>query len=124
MRGRITPHFAAHEFDEHTGRHWPGDVAGQLELVCVRYLEPLRRLYGPVHIVSGYRSESYNRRIGGAPHSYHVWSADRMGLAVDLRCERGRPRDWFHSAEQMGPGGLHAYDTWLHLDSRGTKARW
>jgi uncharacterized protein YcbK (DUF882 family) len=124
VRGQITPHFRAHEFDCHDGTHWPANVAGQLELLCVRFLEPLRRLYGPVTIVSGYRHESYNRRIGGAPLSYHVWSADRMGIAVDLRCQRGDPRDWFSSAEQLGPGGLHAYDSWLHLDSRGARVRW
>ena len=124
MRRRLSPHFAAHEFDEHTGKHWPPDCRDQLELLCIRFLEPLRRAFGPITIVSGYRSEAYNRRVGGASQSYHVWTADRRGIAVDLRASRGKPTDWARVAERCGPGGLHAYDSWLHLDSRGSPARW
>jgi hypothetical protein len=120
----ITPHFRLSEFRTHDGTWPPRGTYKQLELLCVRFLEPLRRLYGPVTIVSGFRHYDYNRQIGGAPQSYHVWTPDRQGIAVDLRCKRGRPRDWFRSAEQIGPCGLKAYDSWLHLDSRGSNARW
>jgi uncharacterized protein YcbK (DUF882 family) len=123
-RPRLSPHFKSHEFDEHTGRRWPEEVRPQLELLCVRFLEPLRRLYGPVTITSGYRSELYNRRVGGASRSYHVWTADRQGVAVDLRCERGSPSEWAGSLAQMGPCGLSAYRSHVHVDSRGANVRW
>jgi uncharacterized protein YcbK (DUF882 family) len=123
-RERITPHFSWSEFACHDGTPAPRSCAPQLELLCVRFLEPLRRSYGPVTIVSGYRHADYNRSIGGARESFHVWQRDRQGIAVDLACARGQPRHWFMTAEACGPGGLHAYSTWLHLDSRGSRARW
>jgi len=121
---QVTPHFNVREFDTHDGTRVPRETYPQLELLCVRFLEPLRRAFGPVTIVSGYRHHDYNRSIGGARRSFHVWSADREGIAVDLRCSRGTPQRWFSVAESCGPGGLKAYESWLHLDSRGSRARW
>lgn len=128
MAGRrdrqITPHFRLDEFRTHDGTWPPRETDDQLQLLCVRFLEPLRRLYGPVTIVSGFRHHDYNRSVGGAPASFHVWRGDRRGIAVDLKCRRGTPREWFAAAERCGPGGLKAYESWLHLDTRGSIARW
>ena len=42
-------------------------------------LDPLREKVGVIIVSSGYRSESYNKQIGGAKNSQHV-----KGEAVDI----------------------------------------
>ena len=42
-------------------------------------LDPLREKTGIIIVSSGYRSESYNKQIGGAKNSQHV-----KGEAVDI----------------------------------------
>ena len=39
-----------------------------------RFLEPMRKKYGRVTIVSGYRTRSHNRRVGGASNSFHLYA--------------------------------------------------
>lgn len=123
-RPRLSAHFSAFEFDCHDGTQWPADCRKMLELLCIRFLEPLRRVYGPITIVSGYRHHDYNASVGGATHSYHVWTRDRRGVAVDLRASRGTPREWAAVLAKQGPCGLSAYPSWVHVDSRGANARW
>lgn len=46
-------------------------------------LQPLRDFLGEIIIVtSGFRDPEYNRLIGGAEHSHHLYEADRC--AVDI----------------------------------------
>lgn len=121
---RPSRHFAMREFDCHDGtpvppHAWP-DVSG----LCVRYLEPLRRLYGPVRVISGYRPPDYNRQVGGAPASMHIYRRDRQGAAADVTCSRGRPADWHAALERLNPGGLGLYPDHVHVDSRAGHARW
>jgi len=120
----ITPHFSIREFDCHDGTPVPRGMREQLELLCVRYLEPLRRAFGPVTITSGFRHHDYNRSIGGAQASYHVWTPSRQGIAADVRAKRGTPKEWAALLARCGPCGLHAYPSWVHVDSRGSNARW
>lgn len=131
-RARLTTHFAAHEFDCHDGTPWPARYRGDLVELC-RVLERLREVYGPVTVTSGYRHRQYNRKVGGAPLSYHVWDlrTPGEGVAADVRCASGRPRDWMGTLEAIlarrkpGTGGLHAYPAgWVHVDLRARKARW
>jgi len=95
-----------------------------LSRLCEDYLEPLRRRYGPVTIVSGYRTVSYNARVGGAPQSYHVYRASRQGVAADIYCANGRPADWYRALDARGAGGLGRYDGHVHVDNRPYRARW
>lgn len=55
------------------------EILNNLEMLVISVLQPAReRLGEPIFITSGYRSESLNKRIGGARFSDHV-----LGLAVD-----------------------------------------
>jgi len=120
----LTPHFSVAEFAEHTGVAAPAGYLHWVKKLCTDYLEPLRREFGPVTIVSGWRSTAYNASVGGAPLSYHRRIADRRGSAVDLRCHNGRPTDWYRHLDRAGVPGLGLYDTWVHADNRGERARW
>jgi uncharacterized protein YcbK (DUF882 family) len=55
--------------------------------LLVEGLQEMRDQLGrSITILSGYRSPEHNRRIGGAPHSTHVYglAADIMSREVDL----------------------------------------
>ncbi len=126
---RVTAHFARSEFDQ---RQWSGGprkiyptkwVVERLIPLC-EALETLRAdLGGPrIHILSGYRSEEYNKAISGAPRSQHV-----EGRAADIRVE-GVPAGEVHEAMLrlcMGGRvpqvrGLGAYPSFTHVDIRPT----
>jgi hypothetical protein len=62
-RHRLSPHFTVEEFDCHNGaKVQKRDYAG-LEVLCRVYLEPMRKKYGPVKVLSGFRTRTYNAAI-------------------------------------------------------------
>lgn len=94
----------------------------------VAILQRIRDHYGkPVSISSAYRTEAYNKRIGGAARSQHLY-----GTAADIRIAGVDPRDlarWIE--EEINPGGLGLYDYapgdksgFVHVDTRQGKSRW
>lgn len=120
----ISPHFALSEFTSHDGEPVPSRSRRTLEKLCRRYLEPLRERFGPVSIISGHRSLEDNARVGGAPRSQHVYGQYGYGVAADLVCENGSPRDWYQFLDGLGIGGLGLYDGHVHADNRAGRARW
>jgi uncharacterized protein YcbK (DUF882 family) len=90
-------------------------------------LEVLRAELGhaPIHVNSGYRTPSYNKKIGGAKRSKHV-----CGMAADFTVEGHDLQYIFDTIEaliaagRMRQGGLSLYKTFVHYDVRGVKARW
>jgi hypothetical protein len=85
----------------------------------VRYLQRERDLYGSTTITSGYRTPSYNAKIGGVPNSQHVY-----GKASDTICKNGSPLEVAMTAEAMGMGGIGLYSGFTHIDTREGKSRW
>lgn len=68
--GDLSAHFSRREFDCKDGTRanpHPALIAG---------LERLRTVAGnrPVHIVSGFRTVAWNRRVGGVPRSQHLYN--------------------------------------------------
>lgn len=121
---RLTPHFDSSEFDCHDGTRCPEHSYPDLRALCRNFLEPLRHVHGPVSIVSGYRTRRYNIMVGGAPASYHVYTAGRWGAAADVRCARGKAADWYATMSRLDPGGLGRYTDHVHVDNRPYHARW
>lgn len=73
----------------------------------------LRRVLGsPGIVLSAYRSESYNRTIGGASRSTHL-----DGLALDLRFRDGTPSLWADAARSLR-NEVFTVDTPIVLDVR------
>ena len=78
---------------------------------------------------SGFRTAAHNASIPGAsPHSQHLY-----GRAADFRVEGISVAEAAAYAETLlpGKGGIGRYPPrkgracgWVHLDTRGTKARW
>lgn len=124
--GQITPHFHVREFDCHDGRKVPAVAVPALTRLCVKYLEPMRAHFGPCHVLSGYRPEDYNRRIGGAKFSQHIYELTPDAVAADLVFRTGTPSEWSRFADQLGAGGVGRYDSsgFVHVDNRPERARW
>ena len=89
-------------------------------------LQMIRDHFGvSVHINSAVRCPDHNKRVKGGKNSQHL-----LGRAFDIRVEGVSPDDvarWideqmFHGNMLMG--GLGRYNTFTHVDFRGTPARW
>jgi len=130
-RHRLSAHFTVEEFDCHDGTRVSPREHNGLEYLCRQFLEPLRKKYGAVHVNSGYRTASYNRRIGGAPNSMHIYDQhDGNDQAADVTCARGRPTEWhaflagLRRTKRNGKGGLGLYPSFVHVDIRDYQADW
>jgi hypothetical protein len=130
-RGQLTQHFHLREFYCKDGtRPKPGRWKTYRTL-CKQYLEPMRREFGPASVHSGYRTPSWNARVGGEPGSYHVndWH-DVDDVAADVSFARGTASQWHQAAvkyrqrRRRGKGGVGKYRTFVHVDTRDYPANW
>lgn len=74
-----------------------------------------------MEICSGYRTEAYNKKIGGAAKSQHM-----LGMAADIAIAGISPLAVAQYAEFLQPasGGIGVYSTFTHVDVRADRARW
>lgn len=82
-------------------------------------LQMIRDHFGaPITINSAYRTESYNKKVGGAKSSYHM-----KGQAFDIVVKGHTPLEVAQYAQTIGINGIIQYNTFTHVDSR-TKRYW
>jgi hypothetical protein len=81
-------------------------------------------LKSPVTILSGYRSDAYNKAIKGAKASMH-----RQFRALDISAKKhtaaevwGILKRW--RDQGLWIGGLGKYETFVHIDNRSANADW
>lgn len=151
-RHRFTPHFFVEEFDCHDGTQIPPTWYSAFTRLATWWLEPLREQFGPVHVVSGFRTVTHNRLVGGAPHSVHLVKTPLPGgerrlhagsaiatfplaCAADVVPSKGDPEAWaawarkFRGAHRhlghLGRGGVGLYvaSGFVHLDT-ATQRDW
>ena len=121
---KITDNFSKNEFDSKDGAEMPNDV--YLNIVeLAKQLQFLRDYTNrPIKINSGYRSPQHNKNIGGSKKSQHV-----LGKAADIVIKNYDSLMTYNLIEdlinegKMLEGGLGLYDTFVHYDIRGSKAR-
>ncbi|QDP62863.1 MAG: putative peptidase M15 [Prokaryotic dsDNA virus sp.] len=101
--------FRLSEFDEPKKKGSGAKMSKDLLLM----LDDLRNKFGkPMKITSGYRSESYNKKIGGVKDSSHI-----KGLAVDIACNNSRDRFMIVKlALEVGFRRIGIAETFVHLD--------
>jgi len=121
----MTKNFTKEEFDCNDGSEMPINVYHNIVKVA-NQLQVLREeLKKPIHINSAYRSEEYNDSIGGVKSSQHI-----MGRAADISINSMTPLEVYNTIERliangdMLQGGLGLYDSFVHYDIRGERARW
>tara|TARA_R100000805_G_C3617569_1_gene119812 strand:+ start:525 stop:905 length:381 start_codon:yes stop_codon:yes gene_type:complete len=121
----MTKNFSKSEFESKCGRDMPEEVYFNVVKVA-NQLQYLRDYLGkPIRVNSAYRSPEHNASVGGVKTSQHI-----LGKAADI-VVKDMPTDVLYqyiedaiSNGEMLQGGLGLYDTFVHYDIRGTKARW
>jgi uncharacterized protein YcbK (DUF882 family) len=122
---QLSPHFALAEFSCKDGTKVPKAAVPALTHLCEKVLEPLRDRFGACTVMSGYRHTAYNKKIGGAKFSQHIYDLHPGSVAADLTFASGRPSEWAQAAEPLcESGGLGRYPGFVHVDNRDGKARW
>lgn len=121
-RQMITPHFSIDEFDCYDGTPYPREwIAMRLRPLCIA-LEVVRDHAGrPITITprGGYRTETLNRKIGGAKLSQHVEgrASDFIIAGMTAAQVHDLVLDLYRSGALV-IGGLGAYTGFTHVDVR------
>lgn len=132
--GRLTAHFKEEEFACKDGTAVPPEYRGNLGYI-VRAAEVIRAEWNaPMIIVSGYRTEEYNKRCGGAPKSQHLTAS---AMDIRIKASNGQyvdPQNVAKSIEDLIArgalldGGIGTYESFVHYDVRtihgAPPARW
>lgn len=91
-------------------------VVANLQALVIDLLHPIRLMFGPVVITSGYRSPVLNRATSGSSPT----SAHPEGNAADFHCVRHSNRQVFDAivASHLEFDQLIFEGTWLHIGRR------
>ena len=113
----LSKHFKVREFACHDGTD---TIFIAPELVTI--LQKIRDHFGKAVIInSGYRTEAYNQKTGGAHYSQH-----KYGMAADISLSGVEPKQVAAYAETLlaDRGGIGIYNSFTHIDVRAVKSRW
>lgn len=122
---QLSPHFKLSEFRSKDGVGVPQNTIEGLTRLCVEVLEPMRERFGVCNVTSGFRSEEHNRKVNGAPRSYHRYDLRPGFAAADVHFRSGDPAAWYREADRIlgATGGAGRYNTFVHVDNRATRWR-
>lgn len=123
---KLTKHFSLQEFDCKDDTPVPEQFYPNVKILADN-LQALRdHIKKPVIISgSGYRTKKHNTKVGGAQKSLHLTAS-----AADISVINYSPAQLAIIIEEligegkMKQGGIGIYPTFVHYDTRGTKARW
>jgi len=137
----ITPHLQRHEIACHCGCGL-GKNTNDFDIKTAKVFEKIRKAISmhmdrivPITINSGCRCWEHHvaiyKRLNKEPtiDSKHLKKTDRMTCAMDLKCPKGLDFGTFLRIVQniignSGGVGAYPYDSFVHFDTRGYKARW
>lgn len=114
---KLSTNFKVKEFACKDGSD-PIFIAPQL----VEILQKVRTHFGKaVTINSAYRTPAYNKKVGGAAYSQHLY-----GMAADIKVKGVAPNVVADYVETLMPntGGIGRYAAFTHVDVRKVKTRW
>ena len=122
---KLTDNFWLSEFESSDGAEMPENVFENINLLAEQLQELRDVLCVPINVTSGYRSPKHNEEVGGVSNSQHLY-----GKASDIQVENYKPKEIYNLLNEMMnngeiiQGGLGLYDTFVHYDIRGYRARW
>lgn len=121
-------YFKAHEFTNYFERNlntFPPKSKWKNMVATIKLVDRLRADIGmPIRLTSSYRSKAYNDNCGGAPKSLH-----KEFNAIDLQVDGLKPSYVYARLKKYRDagefeGGIGKYNTFVHIDTRGTNADW
>ena len=116
---KLSNDFAVREFACHDG----SDTI-LIDSALVKYIQRIRNWAGaPIIISSGYRTPAYNKKIGGAPNSYHT-----RGQAADIYAKDCKKTisEIARYAQAIGVPGIEKNEdsNYVHIDTRSKRYYW
>jgi uncharacterized protein YcbK (DUF882 family) len=122
---KLTTNFQLSEFSCKDGTRVPDHLLPNV-MELAKNLQVIRNEIGEgLSILSGYRTPSWNKKVGGASNSQHL-----QAKAADLTTKSLRPRK-LHAVimklikeRKIKNGGVGLYPGFVHYDVRDTPARW
>ncbi len=123
--GNLTKDFSLGDFACKDGVCVPPDLYDNARWLA-QNLQALRdRLGECIYINSAYRTPHHNRVVGGVDGSQHVFCT-----AIDIYVDSLSPNELRDAIEaliaegKMSEGGVGVYESFVHYDLRGERARW
>lgn len=117
---KLSENFDSSEFKCHCCGELP---VGGMDSRLIKLLQSIREKVGTsITIMSGYRCENHNQKVGGAKHSQHV-----MGTAADIKIagmDAGEVQLYLTLKFNQEIGGMGCYKTFTHIDVRSNIVRW
>lgn len=78
----LSPHFSEKEFGL---IGCPKNLIDNGMFLCATILEPTRDHFNaPIHIHDAYRDANHNKRVGGKPDSFHLFTLGRAAADIDV----------------------------------------
>jgi len=122
---KLTDNFWLSEFESNDSAEMPKNVFENINMLAEQLQQIRDIVCVPIEVTSGYRSPEHNKEVGGVSNSQHLY-----GKASDIQVEHYKPREIYNLLNEMMnngeiiQGGLGLYDTFVHYDIRGYRARW
>ena len=117
---RLTKNFELEEFACKDGAAVPKRYYENCKELAEN-LQVLRDSFGvPLEVLSGFRTVKHNKKIGGAPASFHLTASAADLKASTIPTYKIYMRILKLMEEgKMKQGGLKCYPSWVHYDIRG-----
>ena len=124
MSNKLTENFSMDEFECKCGCVMPEFVKKNVQELAEN-LQVIRDAYGKIDLTNSYRCKDHNADVGGSVNSQHL-----KGKAADIKSSDINPEDMaaivddLMKSEKFKIGGVGIYNTFTHVDIRGSRARW
>ncbi len=121
---KLTENFSLSEFECKCSCKMPEFVKKNI-IDLASNLQVLRDVVGRLDLTNAYRCKEHNADVGGSVNSQHL-----LGKAADVKSDTVSPADMAIVIEDLMKnetfeiGGIGLYNTFTHVDIRGTRARW